>query len=205
MGNSSSYIGNKNAITYKEIFTLIKENKFWTGHRPFSVEMWFIADYMGKYEKTVDGVKLINVPTIWFTNLDVAKRHESLTLYKQYSPSEYPRYDNYDAINVEKKVEIPYDYNGAMGVPITFLDKYNPDQFEILWITKTWYGGVSKTYPEQTQINADSTTSTVTKLNDGATLEVDKPPSGKTYYTVDGKHYIQLYARIIIKRIGATQ
>jgi hypothetical protein len=136
-------IGNKNAITYKVVFELIKENKLWTGYTRFSGGMWFVSDYNGKTEKTVDGIKLINVPTIWYTNLDTAKRHEIFTLYKHYSPAEYPRYDNYNAINIDKTVDIPVDYDGAMGVPITFLDKYNPDQFEIVGATESEGKGFS--------------------------------------------------------------
>ncbi|MBB3859102.1 hypothetical protein GGQ88_000342 [Novosphingobium hassiacum] len=128
-------IANKNAPTYKEIFPLIKENKIWTGVRPFAGGMWFISDYEGKYERVVDGVKQINVPAIWLTNMDNPKRHETIPLYKRYTPEEYPNYDNYNAIEVSKVIEIPADYDGAMGVPITFLDKYNPAQFEILGIT----------------------------------------------------------------------
>ena len=130
-------IGNKNALTYKEIFTLIKANKIWTGVRGFSGGMWFKSDYEGKTEKIIkdwegNTERIINVPSIWFTNLDHKKRHEELILYKNYTPEEYPKYDNYDAIEVKKTAEIPMDYNGVMGVPITFLDKYNPEQFEIL-------------------------------------------------------------------------
>ncbi|MDR1498248.1 MAG: adenine-specific methyltransferase EcoRI family protein [Puniceicoccales bacterium] len=129
-------IGNKNAITYKDVFVLIKNNTLWTGYRNFSGGMWFISDYEGKYEKTVNGVKIINVPAIWLTNLDHSKRHERLQLYKNYTAEAYPQYDNYDAIEVSKTAEIPCDYYGAMGVPITFLDKYNPEQFEILGIDR---------------------------------------------------------------------
>lgn len=130
-------IGNKNALTYKEIFTLIKANKIWTGVRGFSGGMWFKSDYEGKTEKIIkdwegNTERIINVPSIWFTNLDHKKRHEELILYKNYTPEEYPKYDNYDAIEVKKTAEIPMNYNGVMGVPITFLDKYNPEQFEIL-------------------------------------------------------------------------
>jgi hypothetical protein len=137
-------IANKNAITYKEIFPLIKDNKLWMGITAFSGGMWFIADYMGKYEKTVDGIKLINVPAIWFTNMDHGRRHHELPLMTmadnlKFSKHEeikgkdtYHRYDNYDAIEVPFTDAIPRDYEGMMGVPITFLDKYNPDQFEIL-------------------------------------------------------------------------
>jgi hypothetical protein len=129
-------IGNKNAISYKEIFALIKEDKIWTGYRGFAGGMWFRSNYEGKTEKIVNGEKLINVPSIWFTNLDIAKRHEDLILYKQYTPEEYPKYDNYDAINVNKTLDIPVDYDGVIGVPITFLDKYNPNQFEIVGLDR---------------------------------------------------------------------
>ncbi|MBO7277596.1 MAG: adenine-specific methyltransferase EcoRI family protein [Bacteroidales bacterium] len=130
-------IGNKNALTYKEVFSLLKANKIWTGVRGFSGGMWFKSDYEGKTEKIItdkegNAAKIINVPSIWFTNLDHSKRHERLILYETYTPEKYPKYDNYDAIEVKKTAEIPMDYDGIMGVPITFLDKYNPEQFEIL-------------------------------------------------------------------------
>ncbi|GHT20852.1 putative adenine-specific methylase [Planctomycetales bacterium] len=136
-------IGNKNAITYKEIFKLIKDNKIWCGHTPMSTDLLFdvpkeFAEWLVKNNKEGSGYKLVDgvvkgrSQSIWFTNLDYAERHEELVLYKHYSPAEYPKYDNYDAINVDKTTDIPMDYAGAMGVPITFLDKYNPDQFEIV-------------------------------------------------------------------------
>lgn len=115
-------ICNKNALTYKEIFPLIKENKLWIGYE--SPNEFF--DGNGKITKQVNGL------CRWLTNLDIAKRHEMLPLYKKYSPEEYPKYDNYPAINVDKTADIPYDYDGLMGVPITFLDKYNPEQYEII-------------------------------------------------------------------------
>ena len=113
-------IGNKNAITYKEIFPLLKENKIWLGYNA-------VHDFL-----QLDGStkKFGNIG--WFTNLDINKRHEKLTLWKHYTLEEYPKYDNYDAINVDKVNQIPCDYDGVMGVPITFLDKYNPEQFEII-------------------------------------------------------------------------
>jgi len=113
-------IGNNNAITYKEIFKLIKENKLWMGYSPRSM------NFMDK----AGNVNCVNAN--WFTNLDVTKRHEELILYKKYTSVEYPKYDNYDAINVDKTNDIPMDYDGVMGVPITFLDRYNPEQFEIV-------------------------------------------------------------------------
>jgi len=136
-------IGNKNAITYKEVFPLIKNNKIWVGTRPFSGGMWFIADYIGKYEKIVNGVRLINVPAIWFTNLDHGHRHkwlqlktleENIRFNKKLNRRGYIQYDNYNAIDVPFTDAIPSDYDGVMGVPISFLDKYNPEQFEILGI-----------------------------------------------------------------------
>jgi len=125
-------IGNKNSITYKDIFSLIKDGKLWLGYRNINQDMWFIVPEDYDFEKIIDGKRLKHIMGCWFTNLDTTKRHENLTLYRQYDPKVYPHYDNYDAINVNKVAEIPYDYEGPMGVPITFLDKYNPEQFEIL-------------------------------------------------------------------------
>jgi hypothetical protein len=174
-------VGNKNAVTYKEIFPLIKENKLWTGVRPFSGGMWFISDYSGKYERMVDGVKQINVPAIWLTNMDNPKRHEVIPLFKRYTPEEYPAYDNYDAIEVSKTIEIPMDWDGAMGVPITFLDKYNPDQFEILGITDRDDNSGLKTreYLSDTPNHGD--------LNRRGALKV-------------GNTYKSTYARLLIRR-----
>lgn len=131
-------IGNQNAITYKEVFKLISQNKIWLGESIHSGDREFrIPEYYEISSKSLridkDGYKYIRVPGIrWFTNLDVPRRHEKLTLYKKYSPDEYPFYDNYNAINVNVTADIPYDWDGSMGVPITFLDKFNPDQFEII-------------------------------------------------------------------------
>ena len=133
-------IGNQNAITYKEIFKLIKENKMWLGCTLDGRNIWFrIPDNYENYHKIEDGIKYAFVAsTIWFTNLDYEKRHEDLILYKTYkgNKKDYPKYDNYDAINIDKTKDIPIDYKGAMGVPITFLHKYNPEQFEIIKFRK---------------------------------------------------------------------
>lgn len=118
-------IGSKNAITYKEMFSLLKTNKVWLGFNEGKGTMYFQTP-----EKTIQ-----SVPSYWYTNLDSTKRHEPMDLWATYSADKYPKYDNYDAINVDKVTEIPKDYSGAMGVPITFLDKYNPDQFEIVGIS----------------------------------------------------------------------
>lgn len=135
-------LGNMNAITYKEIFPLIKENKLWLGNG-FNLSMIFKTTYPNKLEANRKYViskgynpdnNFVKTPAIaWYTNLDIQKRHEELIMYKHYTPEEYPHYDNYDAINVDRVVDIPMDYYGIIGVPITFMDKYNPDQFEIIW------------------------------------------------------------------------
>jgi len=130
-------LGDQNAITYKEIFKMIKDNKLWFGYDNGGTK-WFQVpnDYDIPTEtriKIVNGVKYFSMGRImWFTNLDTTKRHEEFTLYKKYSQKEYPKYDNYNAIEIPRVLDIPKNYNGAMGVPITFLDKYNPEQFEII-------------------------------------------------------------------------
>lgn len=140
-------LGNKNSITYKEIFTLIKENKLWAGMMPMGRDILFMVpdEYKknmlengkaGSQYRVVDGIVYGRSPSIWFTNLDTVKRHQELDLYKKYTAGVYPQYDNYDAIEVSKVSEIPKDYQGAMGVPITFLDKYNPEQFKIIKFRK---------------------------------------------------------------------
>lgn len=127
-------IGNTNALTYKETFKLIQENKLRTGYTNFNVGMFFqVPDSAKKFHKIEDGKKFVRVSTsCWFTNLEVQKHKEFVDLYKEYTPSEYPKYENFDAINVNTYTKIPCDYNGIMGVPITFLDKYNPEQFELI-------------------------------------------------------------------------
>ena len=126
-------IGHQNAIHYKEIFPLIKDNKLWLGYGFRGGATHFISKYQDVAAAGNHKEGMIRVSgVVWFTNLDLPKRHEDLVLYKKYRPNEYPKYDNYDAINVNKTDEIPEDYDDIMGVPITFLNKYNPEQFEIL-------------------------------------------------------------------------
>lgn len=134
-------LGNMNAITYREIFPLLKENKMWAGCG-FNMSMIYRTTYTNTLEANRKYVRakgynpddnFIKVPAVnWYTNLDIAKRYEDLILYKKYTLEQYPKYDNYNAINIDKVSDIPYDYDGLMGVPITFLDKYNPNQFEIV-------------------------------------------------------------------------
>lgn len=214
-GKQFSIIGNMNAITYKEVFPLLKDNKIWLGNGFTAGNAFFATPNAQKYGEGVlqdDGlVKFRNC--CWFTNIELGKRHEPLPLmtmadnlkFSRHKDlrgrKEYQHYDNYDAIEVPYTDAIPSDYTGAMGVPISFLDKYCPEQFKITGITKTWFGGASKTYPEQTQVSKDGKESTVTKLNDGATLVLDTPPENETYYKVGGKLYTQVYARILIQKI----
>ena len=195
-------IGHQNAITYKEIFPLIKENKMWLGFGFRGGAAHFISNYEDHATATDRKEGMIRVSgVVWFTNLDIKKRHEDMILYKTYMPEEYPTYDNYDAIEVSKTKDIPMDWGGVMGVPITFLDKHSPAQFEIVGITKTWFGAATKTYPPQVQVSTYGKRSEVTKLNDGATLQIDGP-IGKTHYIVDGNHYVQAYARILIRNMN---
>jgi hypothetical protein len=169
-------IGNKNAITYKEFFPLLKENKVWLG---FTNAKEFLQR---------DGSIKKFVNTGWFTNLDINKCHEKLILWKNYTPEEYPKYDNYDAINVDKVSEIPCDYDGVMGVPITFLDKYNPDQFEIIGLGISNSGieiGVKPYSPEHKKYRKE--------------IQKRGAVDGDLYMMIDGVVTVP-YARIIIRR-----
>jgi hypothetical protein len=133
-------IGNNNAISYKECFKLIKKNQIWIG---YNCVRWFDTPERG----LVEGAR-----SFWFTNLDTRKRHEEVILYKKYSKEEYQNYDNYDAIEVSKVVNIPADYEGVMGVPITFIDKYNPKQFEIIDINPHFFSVVEQGLPKPSQL-----------------------------------------------------
>ena len=147
-----------------------------------------------------DGRKYIRVKGVrWYTNLDISQRHEELIPFKRYNSEDYPRYDNYDAIEVGSVSDIPCDYPNVMGVPITFMDKYNPDQFEIIGLTQGWDELHSKRYGQQVQVSKTGKQSKVMKLNDGPAIEVIEAPKDKTYYIVDGHFYIKMYARILIR------
>lgn len=178
-------IGNHNAISYKEIFRFIKDNKLWLGYShpvafvvPDHYEMREVRSWRDE-----DGTNWRSLGNAcWLTNLDIAKRHEPLILYKNYVPQEYPRYDNYDAIEVSRFADIPADFEDAMGVPLTFLEHYNPDQFEILGITdrgNAW-GLKTKECTREDTPNAND-------LNRRAAIKV-------------GKTYKPTYARLLIKR-----
>ncbi len=182
-------IGNVNAITYKDIFKLLQENRIWlgpsirSGDREFRVPDYYPLQAAG-FRVDKSGAKYIRVKGVrWFTNLDFKGRHENVNLYKPYKPEEYPRYVNYDAIEVSKTVEIPYDYDGEMGVPITFLDRYNPGQFEIIGSSWTVGNPISDYAPKGTYVSG-----------------------GMRFYLPNGDGtYRRLYDRIVIKRKGTAR
>ena len=203
-------IGNQNAITNKEIFPMIKDNKLWfgasihSGDREFRVPNDYITR-SASLRVDNEGNKYLRVPGIrWYTNIDYIQRHEDLILIKKYSSEEYPKYDNYDAINVGKTEDIPYDYSGIMGVPITFLDKYNPDQFEILGLTQIGcHDDVPdlkryNEYKEIERLTGKATGSSGGKTNENAVLK--GMGSKKTYYLGPNKEMVYSeYKRIFIR------
>lgn len=203
-------IGNQNAITYKEIFPLIKENKMWLGVTMNGSNRYFrVPDYYELTESTgkvVNGVKYAFVKSVvWFTNMDNKKRNEEIILYKKYNSTEYPKYDNYNAINVNKVSDIPIDYFDDIGVPITFLHKYNPSQFIIKGLTTSGNNIENdlrtKIYTNAIQHDKNGKEKSGNKVNDGPCLLHTEKPKG-IYYTADNvKGYLEIiYARIIIQR-----
>lgn len=146
-------VANKNCVTYKEVFPLIKENKLWSGRTEWSGGMWFETKNEDDVDKVIDGVNYKNVPSIWVTNIEHGRRHQPLELMtmadnlkfnkKIEGKNAYQKYDNYDAIEIPLTIAIPSDYTGVMGVPISFLDKYNPEQFEIVGATESEGKGFS--------------------------------------------------------------
>ena len=154
-------IGNQNAITYKEIFPLIRDEKIWLGNRKMSPWEFRLPKTATEYKRSDDNEeKYATLGSVcWFTNLSVKRFDEKITLVKTYNPKDYPKYDNYDAIEVGKVANIPKDYTGVMGVPITFLYSYNPKQFEILDINPHFYSIISQGLkkPKQLSVNGKDT------------------------------------------------
>jgi hypothetical protein len=199
-------IGPKNAITYKDIFKLIKENKLWLGNGFSNGNAFF---YISKPRDFADGVYDPNTGLVkfrnvgWFTNLDFKKRHDDLLLYKKYTPSEYPKYMNYNAINVDLTKDIPHDYDQIIGVPITFLDVYNPDQFEIIALGIVGSCEFSNNKRMEILDKNGKPTGKFT-INAKGTLyrkynpKKDKKPAFKDEKT--GDLYSSIYARILVKR-----
>ena len=209
-GKKFLIIGNQNNVTYKEVFPLLMQNKIWLGYKSGDMAFKVPADSeprATRYWEDEQGQKWRSLGNIcWFTNLDHKKRHEDLILYKTYSPEEYPLYDNFDAINVNKTEDIPMDYDGTMGVPITFLDKYNPDQFEILGLTQL---GCHDLCPDTKKYNDYKEIDRVTdiptgqgggKTNENAVLK--GKGNKKTYYLgPNGEIVHSVYKRILIRKI----
>ena len=203
-------IGNQNAISYKEIFTLIKNDKLWLGYSIHSGDREFKVpnDYeLNASGSRIDenGNKFIRVKGIrWFTNLDYTERHEDLLLYKTFNIEDYPKYENYDAVNVDQTKDIPKDYDGIIGVPITFLDKYNPDQFEIIglgivgsctFLNNRKMAILDKLGKETGKYTYNAKGTLYKKYNP---KKDKKPPAFKDVET--GELYSSIYARILIKR-----
>ena len=196
-------IGHQNAIHYKAVFPLIQGNKLWLGYG-FKRNM---AHFMSHYEDTAADLDhkegMIRVLSIhWFTNIDMTKRHEELILYKRYNPDDYPRYDNFDAIEVGKTVDIPMDYAGIMGVPTTFLEKYNPDEYEVVGITESWYGGASKIYPRHNTGQRKWKTQCcdeTQRRRRHQSCHSAAPPRPITRWK---QYYTKAYARILIRHKG---
>ena len=188
-------VGHQNAITYKEIFPLIKDNKVWLGYGFKGGAAHFYSPYEDVATASNHKKDMIRVSGVnWFTNLEIAKRNEDLDLVCRYSPEEYPNYDNYDAIEVSKTSDIPLDYDGYMGVPITFLDKYNPEQFEIITLG---IGEGNFTPTKKYQKFRDPETLQPISDKRDYLLYVRKE-NGK-YLTSEGYRVDKLYARIIIR------
>tara|TARA_B000000532_G_C18875459_1_gene410388 strand:+ start:255 stop:1301 length:1047 start_codon:yes stop_codon:yes gene_type:complete len=182
-------IGHQNAVKYKEIFPLMRDNKIWLGFGFKGSAGHFINDTYENYATASDKKDgMIRVSGVhWFTNLDIKKRHEDLILYKKYTPEEYPKYENFDAINVDVTKEIPSDYQGLMGVPITFMDKYNPDQFEIIGVGIAKLGleiGILPYKPEHKKYRKE--------------IQKRGAVDGDLYMMKDGEVVVP-YSRIIIK------
>ncbi|MEI0747098.1 adenine-specific methyltransferase EcoRI family protein [Brachyspira pulli] len=203
-------IGNQNAISYKEIFSLIKNNYIWLGYSIHSGDREFKVpnDYELKasgIRVDIDGNKFIRVKGIrWFTNLEYSERHENLILYKSYNEEDYPKYENYDAINVDQTKDIPKDFNGVMGVPITFLDKYNPEQFDIIglgivgscnFLNNRKMAILDKFGNETGKYTYNAKGTLYRKYNPN---KDEKPPAFKDVET--GELYSSIYARILIKK-----
>lgn len=219
--NKFVIVGSKNAITYKEVFPLIKANKMWVGTTSFNKDMLFISpeevdptDKPSTATRTVDGVVYLRSPSVWYTNLDHGRRHQPLALmtmednikfsrHKEIKGKEYQKYDNYDAIEVSFTDAIPSDYKGIMGVPISFLDKYSPEQFEILGATQRGchdeVPDIAK-YDEYWEVkqNGEKTGSSGGKTNENANLLGN---DGKKNYFInkEGKVIQSAYQRIFIK------
>lgn len=200
-------IGNINAVKYSDIFPLIQSNKLWSG-MGFNITMDFLMpdDYSLKGNAYIDknGKKHGYVPGIaWFTNLDIKKRHNELILVKKYDSSEYPKFDNYNAIEVSKVKDIPCDYSGVMGVPITFLSEYNPDQFELLGVSSAMSNddslNIRKDYSKYIGYKQNGEKNGRTGSTFGNAPVIEKDDGKSVYYELNGRRVQATYARLFIR------
>lgn len=197
-------IGHQNAITYKEIFALIKDNKLWLGYGFKGNAAYFITEHYTDYASASNHKEgMIRVSGVtWYTNIEIDKRYENIILYKSYSKENYPMYENYNAINIDNTKDIPFDYDGVMGVPITFMGKYNPEQFEIIALGIT--GSCDFTSNRKMEIfKKGEPTGKFTKNAKGTLYrkynpDKDKQPAFKDVES--GELYASIYARVLIKR-----
>jgi hypothetical protein len=191
-GKKFLVLGDQNAITYDEVFAQVMADNLWFGYENGGTK-WFRVpdDYEIATEsrkKVVDGVKYFSMGRVyWYTNLDTAKRHEAITPYKTYTPEEFPAYTNYPAIEVSRVSDIPMDYDGEMGVPITFLDRYNPGQFEIVGYSRWLAEPMSSYAAREDYMSANG------KYVGG---------TGKFFLPLGGGKHEGVYQRIVIRRIG---
>lgn len=201
-------IGNVNAITYKEFFPLLKDNKVWIGASIHSGDRKFYVpdDYplnAAGCGIDDDGRRFIRVKGVrWYTNLDLKQRHEEMILVKRYSPEIYPHFDNYDAINVDKTADIPCDYAGIMGVPITFLDRYSPDQFEIVGYTAKDMGvECLKFYQDLEQsMNGKPFVRNMKSARFSPMISVTERPTKTCYRASNAEGYLlKTYGRVFIR------
>ena len=234
MGGRKQFVilGNMNAITYKEVFPLLRHNEVWLGYKSLNNDMyfdvtdeyrqWLLANKKeGSAYKVIDGVVMGRLASAcWFTNLDHGKRHEKVLLdtmahnlkfnkklkkkfEADFGKLEYPTYDNYDAIEVPFTECIPSDYDGVMGVPITFMDKYNPEQFEITGITlgNTVDYPMKRLYKNAVQHNKNGSTQNGGKVNTRAAVVVPQEPTDTVFYTADNVdgYLLSIYPRILIR------
>lgn len=223
-----SIIGNNNAVTTKDFFALIKDNQIWMGATGGNSDMVFgVPKGVEVQPKDAAKAKRLGYPpdekfdytrqgnSCWYTNIDHGRRHEPMQLmttadnikfsrHKAVKAIGYRTMDNYDAIAVPRTEAIPSDHDGLMGVPPSFLDRYNPDQFEIVSLTQTWSDISTKKYPGQVLVKPDGTRKKVGALNSGPAFKVDAPPDGESYYEVNGEFYVSSFKRVLIKRKDAS-
>ena len=195
-------IGNTNALTYSEVFSLFMQNKIRTGYTNFNTGMYFVVPKGYKYSKIIDGQKCARVSSsCWYTSLPVNKTNKELLLTKKYNPKDYPTYHNYNAININNFHNIPYNYDGIMGVPITFLDKYNPEQFELLGLSSKQHSQNIPRFHDNSFYNGYTRGKVVTRIESNLPL-LDVPNYGGTKCTKENcPDLYQLYWRIFIKKI----